>query len=294
LFKSLSLLTGTSSALSSQNDFSLPENPEKELLSLTVDSQRHGSLPYTLQMFLSNGYAVRDRMSLDTWRILDSISEELDQMKENGNDLQKIFHNLDQFVIKLMAFVGLNSNNMTRASSWRLLNIGRFLESSVNTCTILNAMLANAVKPDTDRQLMEMALVFNESLITYRYLYRSTLQLPEVLNLLLVFENNPKSIAFLIDKIDENLAHLPSNHTDEGNLSPARKKLLEALTMVRLCDVRELASFKDNDLSKKELALFLNHIILILGQASILINETFFNHTQSQFSFVNRNTMQEL
>jgi uncharacterized alpha-E superfamily protein len=118
--------------------------------------------------------------------------------------------------------------------------------------------------------------------------------LPEVLNLLLVFENNPKSIAFLIDKIDENLAHLPANHTDEGSLSPARKKLLEALTMVRLCDVQQLASFRDKNLSKKELALFLDDIILTLSQASTLINETFFNHTQSQFSFVNRNTMQEL
>jgi uncharacterized circularly permuted ATP-grasp superfamily protein/uncharacterized alpha-E superfamily protein len=294
LFRSLSLLTGTPSGFPNGMIVSLPQNAEKELISLTIDGTRAGSLAYTLQMFLSNGYAVRDRLSLDTWRILDSVSEELDQMKENGNDLQKIFHNLDQFVIKLMAFVGLNSNNMTRASSWRLLNIGRFLESSVNTCTILNSMLANAVKPDADRQLMEMALVFSESLITYRYLYRSTLQLPEVLNLLLVFENNPKSIAFLIDKIDENLAHLPANHTDEGSLSPARKKLLEALTMVRLCDVQQLASFRDKNLSKKELALFLDDIILTLSQASTLINETFFNHTQSQFSFVNRNTMQEL
>jgi len=286
LLKSLSSLTGTLPGFTGTGQNSLLQNPEKELLSLTVDGTRPGSLAFTLQSFLSNGYSVRDRLSLDTWRILDSISEELDQMKENGDNLQKIYHNLDQYIIKLMAFVGLNSNNMTRASSWRLLNIGRFLESTISTCTILNAILANVVKPEIDRQLMEMVLECNESLITYRYLYRSTLLLPEVLNLLLVYENNPKSVAFLIAKTDEHLSHLPSNHTEDGSLSPARKKLLEALTMVRLCDVQYLVTLHRNDPSKKELGRFLNRLILILSQASTLIYETYFSHTQTQFSFV--------
>ena len=294
LFKSLGMLTGAISDLSLMDKKDLKKNLEKELISVTTDGGKQGSLAHSLQLFLSNGYAVRDRLSLDTWRILDSIQEELELMKANGNDLQKTYHNLDQFIIKLMAFVGLNSNNMTRASSWRLLNIGRFIESSINTCTILNAMLSNAVKLDVDRQLMELALVCNESLITYRYLYRSTLQLPEVLNLLLVYENNPKSVAFLIDKIDENLAHLPSNHTDEGSLSPARKKLLEALTMVRLCDVNYLVTLQQDDPTKKELSNFLEQLIAKLSQSSTLIYETFFSHTQSQFSFVNRNTMPEV
>ncbi len=294
LFKSLGMLTGAISDLSLIDKKDLKKNLEKELISVTTDSSKQGSLAHSLQLFLSNGYAVRDRLSLDTWRILDSIQEELELMKANGNDLQKTYHNLDQFIIKMMAFVGLNSNNMTRASSWRLLNIGRFIESSINTCTILNAMLSNNVKLDVDRQLMELALVCNESLITYRYLYRSTLQLPEVLNLLLVYENNPKSVAFLIDKIDENLAHLPSNHTDEGSLSPARKKLLEALTMVRLCDVNYLVTLQKDDPSKKELSNFLEQLIAKLSQSSTLIYETFFSHTQSQFSFVNRNTMPEV
>jgi uncharacterized alpha-E superfamily protein len=56
---------------------------------------------------------------------------------------------------------------------------------------------------------MELVLMCNESLVTYRYLYRSTLQLPGVLNLLLVNEDNPKSVAFLIAKIDEHLLICP-------------------------------------------------------------------------------------
>lgn len=238
---------------------------------------------------------MRDRLSLDTWRILDSISEELELMKQNGNDLRKIYHNLDQFIIKLMAFVGLNNDNMTRASSWRLLNIGRFLESAINTCTILQAALGKNVKPDVEKQLMELVLMCHESLVTYRYLYRSTLQLPGVLNLLLVNEDNPKSVGFLIAEIDEHLTHLPNNYT-EGGLSPAHKKLLEALTMIRLCDINKLvASGAINDPGKKALNHFLHHLIDLLNQASTIIFESYFSPAQSQYSFVKSNsTLQEL
>jgi len=288
LLKSLSALTGTLPGFASIDQNKLRQ-PESELLSLAVETGRPGTLAQSLQSFLANGHAVRDRLSLDTWRILDSISEEFELMKANGNDLRKIYHNLDQFIIKLMAFIGLNNDNMTRASSWRLLNIGRFIESSINTCTILQAALANNVKPDVEKQLMELVLMCNESLVTYRYLYRSTLQLPGVLNLLLINEDNPKSVAFLVAKIDEHLNHLPGNHRDEG-LSPAHKKLLEALTMIRLCDINKMVGApRVNDLQKKELSHFLQHLILLLGQASTIIFESYFSPTQSQYSFVKSN-----
>ncbi|WP_184547116.1 circularly permuted type 2 ATP-grasp protein [Mucilaginibacter sp. FT3.2] len=294
LLKSLSLLTGTLPGFTAADESKLRQ-PEKELLSLAVEAGRPGTLAQSLQSFLTNGYAVRDRLSLDTWRILDSISEEFELMKENGNDLRKIYHNLDQFIIKLMAFIGLNNDNMTRASSWRLLNIGRFLESSLNTCTILQAALGNNVKLDVEKQLMELVLMCNESLVTYRYLYRSTLQLPGVFNLLLVNEDNPKSVAFLIAKIDELLSHLPDNHKD-GGLSPAHKKLLEALTMIRLCDINKMVpSGNTGDFSKRELNGFLHHLITVLGQASTIIFESYFSPTQNQYSFVkSNNTLPEL
>ncbi|MEO3402749.1 circularly permuted type 2 ATP-grasp protein [Mucilaginibacter sp. CAU 1740] len=288
LLKSLSALTGTLPGFAAEDQVKLTQ-PEKELLSLAVETSRPGTLAQSLQSFLTNGYAVRDRLSLDTWRILDSISEELDLMKENGDNLHKIYHNLDQFIIKLMAFIGLNNDNMTRASSWRLLNTGRFLEQAMNTCTILQAALAIDVKPDVEKQLMELVLMSHESLVTYRYLYRSTLQMQGVLNLLLVNEDNPKSVAFLISKIDEHLKQLPDDNS-EGGLSPARKKLLEALTMIRLCDVNKLVTPDDDDeLSKKKLHDFLHHLITTLGQASGAIYESYFSPTQSQYSFVKSN-----
>jgi hypothetical protein len=82
---------------------------------------------------------------------------------------------------------------------------------------------------------------------------------------------------------------LPDNHKEAG-LSPAHKKLLEALTMIRLCDVNKMvASANANGFGKKELNSFLHHLITLLGQASTIIFESYFSPTQSQYSFVKSN-----
>ena len=86
LLRTLTKLTGTQPGF---KDKKILRHPEEELISLVLDSSRVGSLAYSLNAFLSNGYAVRDRLSLDTWRILDSISEELSRMKKMGSDLTR-------------------------------------------------------------------------------------------------------------------------------------------------------------------------------------------------------------
>lgn len=290
LLKGLTSLTGTMPGL---YDKRILRNAEKELHSLATDANRFGSLAHSLRSFLSNGYAVRDRLSLDTWRILDLISEEFERMKTNGLNLRAIYHRLDHLIVHMMAFNGLNIDNMTRESTWRLLNIGRFMESSIGTCLMLQATLTNNQAADLEKSLIELVLMSNESLVTYRYRYRSNLEVLGVLSLLIADERNPRALAYMIDHIDEHLKNLPSQSTGTG-LSPARKKLLEALTRVRLADLNMLAEPKAEDNSRKELKLFLGEVIQTLQQASTIIYESYFSHTSSQYGFVKTNKLPEI
>ncbi|MEM9340690.1 MAG: circularly permuted type 2 ATP-grasp protein, partial [Bacteroidota bacterium] len=191
LLTSLTHLTGT---LPGFTDKKVLKNPEKELLSLNTDIYRVGALAHSIQSFLSNGYATRDRLSLDTWRILESVSVELNQVRKDGATLTTVYDALDNMVIRMMAFYGLNIDNMTRNSTWHLLNMGRFLESAGNSCVLLKSLLSNQYDPETDKELWENALRSHESLLTYRYEYRSNLELNSVLQLLLINEASPRSI----------------------------------------------------------------------------------------------------
>ncbi len=292
LLKSLSHLTGTLPGFTKKQ---VLRKPESELLSLTTDVTRMGSLANSIQSFLSNGYAVRDRLGLDTWRILDSVSEELNGMKRPGITLTEVYHALDQMVIKMMAFYGLNIDNMTRESSWHLLNMGRFIESSANTCTALKALITKKFGLATDKELWETTLRCNESLVTYRYHYRSNLELTGVLTLLLSTEANPRSLLYQIKKIDDHFKQMAIQEFGETKeLSPIRKKLLEAYTKTKLSDIETLCVLNEKSQSYTQLITFLDEIVALIQDTSTIVSEDFFNHTSSRYSMIQTNLLPEI
>lgn len=292
LLKSLSHLTGN---LPGFNDKKVLKNPEPELISLTMDVNKPGSLAHSLQSFISNGYAVRDRLSLDTWRILDAISEELALMKKNNTTLTELYHGLDNMVIKMMAFYGLNIDNMTRESTWHLLNMGRFIESSTNTCVVLKALLSKKFNLETDKELLEDTLRCNESLVTYRYQYRSNLELSGVLNLLLTNESNPKSLIYQVTKIDEHFKSMSAQEFGQTReLGPVRKKLLAAITKIRLCEIEELCTLNEKTQTYTELARFLDEVVGLIKESSVIVGEEFFNHTNSRYSLIQTTLLPEV
>lgn len=280
LLKTLTTITGTQPGF---NKKSILNHPKKELVSLITDPHRQGSLCQSVQSFLNNAYSVRDRLGLDTWRILDSIADELAIMKRQTS-LHQINRNLDNLIIKMMAFHGLNIDNMTRENTWNILNTGRFIESARNTCMIIKSMLSVKRSEDVERTILEYLLMTSESLVTYRYMYRSTIEFKAVLNLLLIDELNPKSVTYLVERIDQHINRMP-----DGNhryLNPIRKILLEINTKIKLYDP-DLLNPKDKTLKqRKELIKFLEDIIALLGEAYSLINEQYFSHTQNRYGFV--------
>ena len=258
-------------------------NPTNELIAIIADPEKIGGLSQSLQSFLRNGYAVRDRLGLDIWRILDSIAAESAALK-NMDQLTVVGSSLDNLIVKLMAFKGLSVDTMMREQSWNLLSIGRFLESSMKTCAILKSILAKKQDPDTEKNLLENLLINHESIITYRYKYRSTFEISSVLTLLLLNEQNPRSVSYQVSEIDKQIARLPSGN--EQYLSPMRKKLLEAITLVRLADPFLLAVANEKTRQRKELVTFLETVTMHLQEVSNLIGNHYFNHTASEYGFV--------
>ncbi|UZD23579.1 circularly permuted type 2 ATP-grasp protein [Algoriphagus halophytocola] len=276
--------------------FTEPEklkNPEGELLSLVYDSEKSGSLAFSIQCFLSNAFAVRDRLSLDTWRILDSISEELHIMKKSSINMMQAYQSLDNMVVKLMAFYGLNIDNMTREPTWHLLNIGRFIESAANNCTILREMLATSYDVESNKELMEDTLRCNESLVTYRYRYRSNLEMHGVLSLLILHEDNPRALVFQLKEIDKHLKTLGSQ--DEQELfSNERKSLLDAITKIRLCDMDELCALHPEHQKFERLVQLMDEVIALLHQTSDIIYEKYFSHTGSGYQMIQSSFIPEI
>jgi uncharacterized alpha-E superfamily protein len=67
-----------------------------------------------------------------------------------------------------------------------------------------------AAPPAATQALYETVLVATESLVEYRRRYRSDLTLDAIVDLLLVDDANPRSLAFQLDRLAEDLAGLPA------------------------------------------------------------------------------------
>src|SRR5262249_8351441 len=145
---------------------------------------------------------------------------------------------LNQVVITLSAFGGLVMESMTRGDGWRFLDIGRRLERAIQ----MTELLRTALERDSliDHGVLEAVLEIADSSITYRSRYLTSLQADLVLDLLLVDEANPRSIAFQLARLREHIDQLPNSQTTIRR-PPEARLTLSLLTTVQLADVRELA-----------------------------------------------------
>ena len=121
----------------------------------------------------------------------------------------------------------------------------------------------------------------SQSLITYRYTYRDHLQLPLALELLMLDNNYPKSLAYLVKKIKRYVSLLP-NVVKDMPLKRKQRNMEEAVAMLKLADIVALSTCDYE--TKEYLALdqFLGKLYSLLSDTSVLISKTYFKHSQVQ------------
>jgi hypothetical protein len=127
---------------------------------------------------------------------------------------------------------------MTRGQGWRFLDMGRKLERSLHTIALVRLTLGTA--QGAEGPLLEALLEIADSSMTYRRRYLGSLRTAAVLDLLLADETNPRSLAFQMAALADDVEHLP-RETEHPGRGPEQRLMLSALTSLRLADVERLA-----------------------------------------------------
>ncbi|MEP4373694.1 MAG: hypothetical protein ABJ333_01480, partial [Algoriphagus sp.] len=76
--------------------------------------------------------------------------------------------------------------------------------------------------------------------------------------------------------------------------SPERKKLLEAITKIRLCDIDAVSTPSELTQEYEELRALLDQIIGLLHETSDAIYEKYFSHTDSRYSMIQSSVIPEI
>jgi uncharacterized alpha-E superfamily protein len=174
--------------------------------------------------------AVRDRLSEDTWRVLNQLHHDF-QLRPGRIQLDDVLVHLNRMMTDLAAFGGMMENT-TRGHGWRFLDIGRRLERSINLASLLRITLIS--DPGEATAVLEPLLEIADSSMTYRRRYFAMPQLSPVLDLLLADHANARGLLFQLTALSEQLPQLPhdprapSPTTEERLIAEVRVKVGEA------------------------------------------------------------------
>ena len=289
MLRSLTGLTSSYPGFANKGEQAL----ETELLAIMLDTENSGSLVSTLQALVSAAYAVRDRWSTDTWRVMNNI-ENLCTTLENsvpkdGNTNAQILTDLvlqeaelaslDQLMIFLSALSGLNAESMTQTIGWMSLDMGRRIERALLLIVLCRSSLVAVQDEWIEDLLLESVLAAAESLITYRSRYRAALHFPTVLELLLLDEGNPRSLLYQLKRLQEQIRVLPREKLGY-RLSEEEQLILEALTQLQLSDTIDLAERSEHTAQRNGLEKLLVRLAQILVDISDVLTHTYFSHIQ--------------
>ncbi len=242
-------------------------HPEEDLARILLDDQFPHGLQATLASIYRIASLVRDRISADTWRIINRFDRDFPPSRAGANapiQLSEILPALDRLIITFAAFGGLAMESMTRGYAWRFLDMGRRIERSLATVNLLKSTLSPPGGIlSREGPLLESVLEIADSVMTYRRRYMTSLQAAPVLDLLLADESNPRSVAFQLVCLTEHVEALPrpgaSPVTATGSWggakrSPEERLLLRTLNALRLADMPQEAQAAPSPASESSMA----------------------------------------
>ena len=223
---------------------------------------------------------VRERFSLDNWHALNRLQHQLQaygRLASRGTppELGEALAFLDQVLLASSSLAGFAMDNMTRDDGWRFLIIGRRIERLI----FLARAVAHFLRLDSTRAPggLEWLLELTDSIITYRSRYMTQPELLPALDLVVLDDGNPHSVAFqlqILIRYLDNLTRLLGGPRDQA--------LRAALARLQGFD---LGQFEQTSFSEcrscdpcLQLAALLNDIAIAAAALSDSLAMRYFSH----------------
>ena len=247
------------------------------------DHEQSRGLMTSLEQMLRNGSALRDRISLDAYRILARIQDEIRRQSRDKEDLGATVDWINELIPEMFAFAGLVSESMTRTHAWRFLEIGRLVERAWQTAELLSATMVKTI--DDERSLLKSVLDTRDSLMTYQVRYLSRYQPAAVLDLLTTDNTNPRSLCYQLILIDRLIGELPNDESTVG-LGTDEKLAKQFLSQIQIANPVDLAKITDG--TRLELQKLLNDLIEGLPKLSDALGARYLSHTSGSQALTGR------
>jgi uncharacterized alpha-E superfamily protein len=246
---------------------------EREIYQLVYHAHRLGTLREVSGRLRGIAFTLRERFSADTWSVLGKL-EVRPRFRSDRPQATETLSLLNEVILHLAAFSGLEMENMTRGIGWQFLDLGRRMERSINIVSLAQTALT---LEETGTDILEPILEIADSVMTYRNRYFAAPQWPMVLDLLLLDETNPRSLRFQVDAMATHAMRLPG----EGANGPALPQILGLQNLLHQGEWQERLAL-EAQASRDAVQASLAQAGTLLRELSDSITQLYFSHAETR------------
>ncbi|WP_249975882.1 circularly permuted type 2 ATP-grasp protein [Vreelandella olivaria] len=244
------------------------------LLAQFDDSDPQALQPLFAQL-LRNARSVRDHLGDDSWRVLHQLRQRVSTFNPSlgASAARRACEGLSA---QIAAFFGLCNETMPHHYGWRFMDIGRFLDRVLGLLSLLKLTLNAPHSPGL--ALWEVVLATTDNFTAYRRRYRSELHPEAILDLLLFDETNPRSVGYMLKRLERQMDRLPGSSSPYRNAE--RRLLIQANATLHLADIDRLSHLADTPEAQDALEQLLDDLIKPLNALSDAISHSHFSHVE--------------
>ncbi|MBS1166104.1 MAG: hypothetical protein H6R00_2129 [Proteobacteria bacterium] len=209
--------------------------------------------------------AIRDRLAPDAFRAVTEIAALFETVGRQRLTPAQMLDEVNHGLRRIAAFAGLAAENMNRAMGWRFLDLGRRIERALATAAVVRRFALDAPSAEA----LDLALEAGDSQITYRWRYVMRPASLPVIDLLMLDDANPRSVAFQMARVVEHLEALPATRLDG--------RPVELLRLARKLDAR-IANTAAEKMETRDIDKITSRLLRLSG----LVTDRFFTQRPSE------------
>ena len=236
------------------------------------------SIGHTLASQASACGEIRGRLSNDHWRIVLAARNDfrdalqaLELHRPTPYDRVALMRALDGLTTQLCAISGCQGDRMTRDEAWRLLFAGRHIERLAAMTSVLR--IAAHERTLATPAGFDVLLQLFDSTLTYRSLYPGRLEVPALLEVIVVDPTNPRGLYGVYARLRARLDEIA-----EAAGGPKREPFSAQLVPVEALPRLEALCEPGADGRYPELAALCDELAERMAAASNEISARYFSH----------------
>ncbi len=192
-----------------------PRRFERRLIACLEALSSVTSLGFNLRALQLAASAVRERLSLDHWLLIERTQEEFSASARRWSEsdhypLTEVIRVLGNTHNHLAAITGAQTDRMVRDDGWRLLSIGRHVERLSYLSQVLDGALSvgGLAHLENDDTCFLTLLNLFDSTITFQAQHQQSRSLKALFDLIVLDGDNPRSLAWVAQTLRGRLAKL--------------------------------------------------------------------------------------